>query len=185
MNSSRTFWMVFMLLCAVGAHLAYILFVPTGQMRAHLEHIADEAGSNRLIVAKTDNAAGVLATYSGELAYAMCVFDLSNGPLRVSAQIPDQFWSIELYDLRGGTLYTLDDRQIKRKQLTFIVRAETPDTDTLVDVSSDQPTEKSAISVLAGAEAGVVVLRSAAASELEKYRALAAFRNSSCGAIAG
>ena len=132
MNSSRTFWLIFGLLTAVAVHLAYILFVPQSQLNDRISALVAEAGTNRLVVASDDTAAAALASHRNELAYAVCAFDLSRGPLEIKARVPDHYWSLELYGPRGNTIYTLNDMQAPRRQLSFFLYDDNPDPQAIV-----------------------------------------------------
>jgi uncharacterized membrane protein len=181
MNSSRTFWLIFGLLTAVAVHLAYILFVPPGQLNDRIAALIGEAGTNRLVVAEDGSAAAALASHRGELAYAICAFDLSRGPLEIKARVPDQYWSIEVYGPRGNTIYTLNDIQAPRRQLSIFLHDENPDPQAIVEAAKSNNRGLNAITVLTGTTTGIAVLRSAGAGALERRRALDAFNASSCG----
>jgi len=181
MNSSRTFWLIFGLLTAITVHLAYILFIPQSQLNDRIAALTAEAGSNRLVMAADDTAAAALASHRGELAYAVCAFDLSGGPLEIKARVPDQYWSIEVYGPRGNTIYALNDTQAPRQRLSIFLHDENPDPQAIVEAAKSGNRGLNAITVLTGATTGIAVLRSAGANLLERRRALDAFNASSCG----
>ena len=181
MNSSRTFWLIFGLLTAVAVHLAYILFIPQSQLNDRIAALISEAGNNKLVVAQEGTAAAALASHRAELAYAVCAFDLSGGPLEIKAKVPDQYWSIVVYGPRGNTIYTLNDMQAPRRQLSIFLHDENPDPQAIVEAAKSSNRGLNAITVLTGTTTGVAVLRSAGAGALEQRRALDAFSASSCG----
>jgi uncharacterized membrane protein len=180
MNSTRAFWGLFTLLTAVAAHLCYILFVPANQLQTKIDEVTSEGGINALTVATSGTAAAELAEYPAELAYAVCPFDLSAGPLRVKAQVPDQYWSLEIYNSRGGTIYTLNDQQAPRRQFSLFLSEDDPDPQAIINAANTLGKANNSITVLTGTQTGIVQIRSAAANPLEAARSMEALRNTSC-----
>ena len=180
MNTSRPFWIMFGILTAVAVHLAYILFVPASQLKDQTARLIDEAGANKLLIAERGNAAMGFAEFPGELVYAVCAFDLASGPLVMRAQVPDQYWSIDIYGPRGDTVYTLNDQQAPRKQLSIELHDADPDPQAIVNAANSTGRNMNAITVLTGTRTGIVVLRSAGAGPVEQQTAIEAFKASAC-----
>lgn len=44
------------------------------------------------------------------MVQAVCRFSLNEGPLRILAALPDDFWSMAVFDRRGRNIYSLNDR---------------------------------------------------------------------------
>ncbi len=180
MTSTRAFWILFTVLTAIAAHLCYILFVPSQQFHTKLEAIRAESGINTLTMAVPGTQAASIAEYPSELTYALCLFDLSGGPLRVNARVPDQYWTLEVYNTRGGTIYTLNDKQAPRKQFSLYLYDDDPDPEAIVNAANSVGSSINSITVLTGTQTGVVVIRSAAANQLEAARSAEALKNTSC-----
>ncbi len=180
MTSTRTFWALFTVLTAIAAHLCYILFVPSQQFQTKLDTILTENGINKLTLAVPGTAAASVAEYPGELTYAVCLFDLSTGPLRINARVPDQYWALEVYNTRGGTIYTLNDQQAPRKQFSLYLYDDDPDPEAIVNAANSVGSRINSITVLTGTQTGIVVIRSAAANRLEAARSAEALQNTSC-----
>ncbi len=47
---------------------------------------------------------------SPDLAYAICVYDLSNGPLKISVAPWDDYWSLSLYAANTDNYWTVNDK---------------------------------------------------------------------------
>ena len=180
MRSSRFFWFMFTALTAVAVHLAYILFVPHNQLSTALAAIAGDNGPNHLVQLGQQPAGAGTAAHDKELAYAICTFDLSSGPVEIKAQVPYQYWSLEVYGARGQTVYTLNDQQAPRRQLEIVLHDDDPDPQAIVAAANSVNWSLDSISVLTGGTTGVAVLRSAAAGTLERRRAMDAFAMSAC-----
>jgi uncharacterized membrane protein len=52
---------------------------------------------------------------------AVCRFSLAGGPVRVSANLPDEFWSVAIFDRRGRNVYSLNDRAAERAHLDLAI----------------------------------------------------------------
>lgn len=185
MRSPNAFWVIFGMLTALAMHLAYALFVPASQLKDGVSALLESHGPNRLVIAEPGNAASAFAAHGAELAYAVCAFDLSSGPLELKARVPDQYWSIEVYGQRGNSLYTLNDKQAPRRQLNLVLHDDNPDAQAIVEAANSGNRGLNTITVLTGTTTGIAVLRSAGASKLERQRALDAFADSSCGPASG
>jgi uncharacterized membrane protein len=55
------------------------------------------------------------------MAYAACRFSLEDGPIRIKAAMPDDFWSIALFNRRGSNVYSLNDRTAERSDIDIVV----------------------------------------------------------------
>ena len=58
---------------------------------------------------------------SPDLLYSACPFDLSRGPLRITAAVPDSYFSISAFADNTDNFFVINDRQIKaaRVELTL------------------------------------------------------------------
>jgi uncharacterized membrane protein len=52
---------------------------------------------------------------------AVCRFTLANGPVRINADLPDEFWSVAVFDRRGRNVYSLNDRAAERARLDLAI----------------------------------------------------------------
>ena len=51
-----------------------------------------------------------LTSLDPRMVYAVCRFSLGDGPVRIRASLPDDFWSVAIFDRRGRNVYSLNDR---------------------------------------------------------------------------
>jgi len=120
--SSRLFWFTAALLLGIAVHLAYILFVPRQQMDAMMGQFSALAGINKLAVLTPEAVDRVLPEADPALAHAVCVFDLSAGPVVVKAKIPSGYWLVALYAPNGDSFYSLNSRQAGVNSLDLVIR---------------------------------------------------------------
>jgi uncharacterized membrane protein len=62
-----------------------------------------------------------LASLDPRMLHAVCRFNLDDGPVRVRAEFPDEFWSVAVFDRRGRNIYSLNDRAVERSRLDLAI----------------------------------------------------------------
>lgn len=55
------------------------------------------------------------------MLHAVCRFSLDDGPVRITADLPRDFWSIAVFDRRGRNVYSLNHRSAERESLDLAV----------------------------------------------------------------
>ncbi len=58
---------------------------------------------------------------SPDLLYSICVYDVSEKPLRITATVPDTYWSISFYQANTDNFYVLNDRQANSNPIDIIL----------------------------------------------------------------
>ena len=78
-----------------------------------MERIAGANGWNTIVHGRPRTAAnrGVVMP-SPDIVYSSCVLDLSAGPVTLTAEVPESYWSISIYDDVGNNTFVLSDREI-------------------------------------------------------------------------
>lgn len=104
------FWIFTALVLGTAAHAATLLFMPRITFERSVSQSVD-GERNRFTVLTADAQARLLPDYPGVAVFGMCRFDLSRGPVTLTAQLPDRFWTLAVYSASGKTLYTVNDRQ--------------------------------------------------------------------------
>lgn len=62
-----------------------------------------------------------LAALDPRMLQAVCRFDLADGPVHIEASLPDEFWSVAVFDRRGRNVYSLNDRSAERERLDLVI----------------------------------------------------------------
>src|SRR4051794_16968320 len=91
------FWLAAGTLLAAAVHLAYILFLPSYEMRELIRDSAAAAGMNSFGVLAPDSQEGILKENAGLAVTGVCAFDLSQGTLVFDAVMPQATWSFTVY----------------------------------------------------------------------------------------
>ena len=172
------FWTVAILLLAGVVHLGYVLIVPQLDMRAGIDELRWLTGSAALTVLSRDDSIRVMGPDGRWLVHALCVYDLSEGPLAVSATVPDTYWSMAIYSASGETFYSLNDRQADVDQVDLMIRQSSAPL-----LGEDQELvlpEGDVFTVRAPDPKGVVVMRALAGEPAEYERTSRILARSSC-----
>lgn len=176
-RAARLPWIAFALIVAALVHLGSLYLVP----RVVMARVLDKMGAaNTLRVGHRPDASsrGVVRP-SPDLLYASCPFDLSKGPLRVTAIVPKgaYYWSVSAFDSATNNFFVRNDRQIAGNsfEVTLIRRGQAlPPLGNAVE---------SAI-VFAPSDKGLVLLRTVIDDEKHEAALEAALRQSRCETVA-
>jgi uncharacterized membrane protein len=176
--SGRLFWFTTALLLGIAVHISYILFVPRTQMDDKMAEFTALAGINKLMVIEPDALAAVVPQADPAMIYAVCVFDVSAGPVLVRAHVPVGYWLISFFAANGDGFYSLNNRQADMRTLSLLVagKADRPE----ADPASPQVGEGHEISVRSPSLQGLVLLRARVAAPALRSRIKADLAASVC-----
>lgn len=103
-------------------HIAIIFFTPV---------FAADDGWARISAVTSESEFRLLPTPTAEearfpdldpqLAHAACRFDLSEQPVRITANLSADFWSVAVFDRRGRNVFSINDRSTEGRSLDLIV----------------------------------------------------------------
>ena len=137
----RLFWIVATLLLATVAHLCVVLFAPMVDVGRRMAAFETAAPVNTLRKVPTIvPGPSIFVEPSPDISYAFCRFDISAQPLKISAPIPDGYWSISVYSDTGENLYTINDAQTGVRRLELVIADASravPDGGAILDVQED------------------------------------------------
>jgi uncharacterized membrane protein len=110
---------------------------------------------------------------------AVCRFDLVSGPLRVQAELPDEFWSVAVFDRRGRNVYSLNDRAAEGPKLDLAILTSVE----MAQLRQNPPASlENAIVVDLPIEMGFVLLRAFVPDDSMLPAATAALAGADCAA---
>lgn len=99
------------LIAALIAHAGVVLATPSMAMDAAMRRLA-QAGPNMWAHApRTSADSRSIVRPSPDLAYSACAFDLSNGPVRISASAWGDYMSLSLYADNTDNFFVISDRE--------------------------------------------------------------------------
>lgn len=94
---------------AAVLHVAFVWLVPHAVMTIFMSRLVNQAGINRIAAPPlpTDKSRAVV-TPSPDLLYGSCVFDITQGPVRISMRPPSSYWSLALFDTNTDNFFNLN-----------------------------------------------------------------------------
>ncbi len=157
-------------------HIVVILLLPhvaTRDAWTVLGGLGPEGAFYRL------SATAALPDLDPAMAYATCRFTLKDGPIRIRATLPDDFWSLSLFDRQGSNVYSLNDRTAERRDIDLVIA--TP-LQMIRLRENPNPVLDSAIVVELPLEQGFVLIRAFVADPTLAPAVDAALKAASCAA---
>ncbi len=119
-----------------------------------------------------------LPSLDPRMVQAVCRFDLTRGPIRMEATLPDDFWSVALFDRRGRSVYSLNDRSAERSELDVAVLTPVQ----MAQLRQDPPESlETAIVVELPIDRGFALVRVFVPDESSLPGAVAALEAADCG----
>lgn len=137
------FWIITASVLGLASHVATLLFAPGMALERSIASAVD-GERNQFFVLSPAAQARLLPDYPRDTVFGMCRFDLSRGPVKLTANLPDSLWVLAVYSSNGKTLYTVNDRQsgannfelklVKAQSLLDLLTSRADDdTDTIAD----------------------------------------------------
>jgi uncharacterized membrane protein len=108
-------WLMPLLLCAVFGTFAYhatLIATPFVLMRVSAAKAGKGLALNRFAFGPMTTAENqTIVRPSPDLAYSLCVFDVSRGPVMVRVEpVPGHYWSVSIFDARTDVAAVRSDR---------------------------------------------------------------------------
>ena len=113
------------LVVAACSHLLTVWAAPRLIMREAMARIAKDSTNGVYLPPPTDHTQRRIVMPSPDLLYATCAADLSEQPLRVSAEVAHpRYWSVALYGANSDNFFVVNDRKVADpSQLELLVVA--------------------------------------------------------------
>ena len=113
---------VITLVLAAGLHGPIVWLIPHAITFAFVRSVSKQVGYNAVLTPPlpTHQSRSVVAP-SPDLLYTVCVFDVSAGPVRISARRPQGYWSLALYDRNSDNFFGINDNEIKGDTVELIL----------------------------------------------------------------
>lgn len=158
---------------ALVAHFGVVLAAPYVLMNASMKRIGQDGARENVWVhpPRTTEASRTVVRPSPDLAYSACVYDLSNGPVRVTAAPWGDYMSVSVFAANSDNIFVVNDRQVPRGVDLVLVKA-----------GSDAPSDASRV-VISPSTRGIVLQRRLAPTAESWARAAQARRGDICQSI--
>jgi len=104
-------WLVGGVVLGLIIHIVVILSLPVLASNTSWDRIMAMGAEDGVVVlpqviAGEPNPFGL----DPKLVYAMCAFDLSDGPAAINGTLPGDFWSVSIVDRKGVSVYSTTNR---------------------------------------------------------------------------
>ena len=115
------------LIAAALVHVAAIFAVPRVLMNVAMERIGAAGVNSWHMNGRVTAASRQIVRPSPDFAYSACVFDLSHGPVVITATPWDDYWSLSLYGANSDNFFVIDDREARGgAEITLVRRGAAP-----------------------------------------------------------
>jgi uncharacterized membrane protein len=161
-------------------HIVAVLMLPSLAPRNAHARLAALGPANTMIeLPAASPGRQVMPMMAPDVRYAVCRFDLANGPVRLRAAVPDELWLIALYTPEGENFYSVVGADMKRPQIDLIITAANQ---TVEEAGVDAPEwSDDVIVVNAPVNAGIALIRAPLVGPSRASFAERALRATSCG----
>lgn len=117
-------WIILTLALAVVFHLLTVTLFPRVIMAVAIRRILNRSGSEISTLIHSPRVtvdSRQVVKPSPDLLYSICVYDVSEKPLRITAPVPDTYWSISFYQTNTDNFYVINDRQVNSSTLDVVL----------------------------------------------------------------
>lgn len=105
------FWAAAALLLAIAVHAGFALFVPGWWFSRGVERMAAEHGENSFFILTPEEQARLFPGLPRAGITGLCIFDLSQGGVTFSANLPEGYWVTTIYTAKADAIYSVNNRQ--------------------------------------------------------------------------
>jgi uncharacterized membrane protein len=177
------FYIALALVLAGLIHVVAVLLLPALAPRNAQARLAALGPANTMIeLPPATPGSQVMPMMAPDVRYAFCRYDLSNGPVRLKAVIPDQLWLIALYTPDGDNFYSVEGADMRRSRIDLIVAGADQ---TVEEAGADAPESSDDVIVVnSPSQEGVALIRAPLAGPSRAAYAERALKATSCGPYA-
>ncbi len=172
------------LVCGGIIHIISTLVVPQFATASGVKRLADKLPVNRMVVLDRASVENQIVPFVGpDLRLAVCRFDVANGPVNVSAMLPDKGWSLGIYTMQGDNFYVVPATDFRRSEVSFQIMP--PVEKVLGFFNFGRSVEASASQVQVAQPDGLIVLRAPVRGRAYLAETEAYLQRAQCGLTRG
>lgn len=115
-------WSLFTLVVAIGVHFATVRYLPDFVMGRLNDKLTRQVPVNTMqYPARPDASARAVVKPSPDLIYAICVYDVSAGPIRIMSPVPNSYWSLSAFADNTDNYLAINDKQAGGDRVDLIL----------------------------------------------------------------
>ncbi len=173
----------FLLLTLVLAgllHILAILALPHLSSQTAWQRLSKAGEPNTMVrLAPGKDGKQVLPMMAPDIRYAVCRFDLKDGPVRLITPTENDLWVVALYTPSGENFYAVTAEDLVRPLFNLIIATENQ---TVIEEGVDAPVEADQVAVVRSPTfQGLAVIRAPLKGQSEAASAEKALANAYCG----
>jgi uncharacterized membrane protein len=107
----RLFWFLLFVATAIASHAAYVLYYPGYSFDSKVEAALGADSRNTMVMLNAQQVAKLFPAFASSDIVAMCRYDLTQGPMQISAKLPRGYWTFSIFTVKGRQVYSLTDAQ--------------------------------------------------------------------------
>jgi len=119
-------YIVAALVIALISHLVFINAAPGVMMDVAMKRVGGESPNQWHFADRVTETSRQIVRPSPDFAYSACAYDLSNGPVVITATPWNAYWSLSLYAANSDNFFVIDDREARFGAEITVVRRGQP-----------------------------------------------------------
>jgi uncharacterized membrane protein len=112
------FWLVTAAVMGLATHVAYALFMPSSNFSGAIDDAVEGASDSQFKILTPEIQQGFVPFAAANDIVGVCRFDVSQAPFKVTANLPQGYWSFAVYTVRGKQVYAINDTQADAENFT-------------------------------------------------------------------
>ncbi|MEM8661592.1 MAG: DUF1254 domain-containing protein [Pseudomonadota bacterium] len=165
-------WCIPIVLCAWLGQYLLAMWVPSLIMEVLYYQAGKQNGYNQLFISPIPDAtARNVVRPSPDLLYAICVYDLSEGPIAIEALVPARYWSMQFYQMNTDNFAAITNQRDEQALVDSVLQV------TLIGSDDKAEAYKGEV-IQSPTNRGVMLLRASAIGDYSE--SLEALESSRC-----
>ena len=117
------FRIVATLLLAAAFHVLTVVAYPRAIMLALAWKGKDLGQKSNMLYhgPRVTAASRTVVRPSPDLLFSVCAYDVSKAPLRISASVPDTYWSLSFFASNTDNFFVINDREVKANPAEIVL----------------------------------------------------------------
>jgi uncharacterized membrane protein len=143
---------------AITVNLVMVIRIPNEIMEITMTERFNFPSNQWVFAPPATHERRTIVRPSPDLLYSLCCYDISQYPLRLTATIPDNYWSISGFAMNTDNFFAINDKQAKSNPIEVVLVRK--------DMTYQDTTGKMHI-IVAPTDRGIILIRTVIASKAD------------------